>query len=82
MYEKKRQKLDERHQGKIAAVVDEWDEAESRYKKMKSSNLVKAQEKMRSKLIFLVSIGHVASTGYTSFISIIFWLIFHNQARL
>ena len=52
MYEKKREKLEERHQTKIAAVVDEWDEAEARYKKMKSTNLGKAQDKMRSKFIF------------------------------
>lgn len=48
LYENKRQKLEENHQSKIAAVVDEWDEAELRYKKLKNTNLALAQEKMRS----------------------------------
>ena len=48
MYEKKRQKLEEGHRSKIAAVVDEWDEAEARYKKMKTQDPKGAQEKMKS----------------------------------
>lgn len=50
LYETKRQKLEEKHQSKIASVVDVWDEAESRYKKLKSTDLEKAQKKMRKTL--------------------------------
>ena len=48
MYETKRQQLEESHRSKIAAVVDEWDEAETRYKKMNAVSPKKAQEKMKS----------------------------------
>eukprot|EP00795_Rhopilema_esculentum_P016338 gene16338-7728_t len=50
MYETKRQQLEESHRSKIAAVVDEWDEAETRYKKMNAVSPKKAQEKMKKTL--------------------------------
>ena len=48
MYESKRQKLEKGHQSKMAAVVDEWDEAERRYKKLKVKDSAAAQDKMIS----------------------------------
>ncbi len=46
----KRQKLEDRHSVRIAAVVDEWNEAESRYKKLKVQDSDLALKKMNSKL--------------------------------
>ena len=48
-HEGKRQKMEETHRTRIAAVVDEWDEAERRYKKLKEKDPVSAAQKMNSK---------------------------------
>ena len=41
--------MEDRHRNQIAAVVDEWDEAERRYNKLKGQDPVAAEEKMKSK---------------------------------
>lgn len=50
LYEGKRQKLEDRHSRRIAAVVDEWDEVETRYKKLKVQDSDAAKEKMNKTL--------------------------------
>lgn len=42
--------MQERHRNRIAAVVEEWDEAEKRYNKLKAKDPVAAEEKMKRTL--------------------------------
>lgn len=49
-YLTKQTKMEDRHRSQIAAVVDEWDEAEKRYNKLKAKDPVAAEEKMKRTL--------------------------------
>lgn len=39
--------MEDRHRDQIAAVVDEWDEAEKKYNQLKLKDPVSAEEKMK-----------------------------------
>jgi len=43
--------MDERHRDRVAAVVDEWDEAEQRYNKLRTKDPIAAEEKMKRTLL-------------------------------
>lgn len=49
-YLTKQTAMEERHRSEIAAVVDEWDEAEKRYNQLKVKDPVAAEEKMKRTL--------------------------------
>lgn len=49
-YITKQTAMEEHHRNQIAAVVDEWDEAEKRYNKLKVTDPVAAEEKMKRTL--------------------------------
>ena len=42
--------LEDKHRSRIAAVVEEWDDAEKKYNKLKKKNPVDAEEKMKGTL--------------------------------
>lgn len=48
-YLTKQTQMEDRHRSQIAAVVDEWDEAEKRYNALKAKDPVAAETKMKRK---------------------------------
>lgn len=53
-YLTKQTQMEDRHRSQIAAVVDEWDDAEKRYNALKAKDPVAAEEKMRRKDLLLM----------------------------
>ena len=62
--------MEDRHRDQIAAVVDEWDEAEKKYNQLKLKDPASAEEKMKRmyKNQYLVYASAFFDTAESSFI--------------